>query len=112
MGRAGTRTCFVTVQRLIDTRDPVSNAKTQEWLQFTKAWVSIEPKRGTERAAAGSVESAVTHDIRGEYHDFIGVKVTDRIIFEGRVINIVGKMPDETTHADVLLHGVETDEVL
>jgi head-tail adaptor len=92
--------------------------KTQVWIERCTAFVNIEPFRGRENFTAAERESIVTHTIRGDYYDLIGVEATDRIIFspgmdyglsptvipdDAQVFQVLAVMPDYIGLNDVVL---------
>lgn len=96
------------------------------WVQHAQAWVSIEPQRGREGFSQGERESTVTHKIRGDYNELIGVDETMRIVWaqnmsyvyggsppawtisdDARVFDILAVMPDFEKRGDVMISALE-----
>jgi head-tail adaptor len=83
---------------------------TQSWIDLVPpSWrVSIEPAtaRDLEFVTAGTVLSAATHIVRGDFHP--GVTTATRMVFDGRQMSITGKQNLEERGITMELVAVET----
>lgn len=88
------------------------------WTTYRQAWVSIDPQRGRETFESGETVAAVTHKIRGDYQELIGVTPKMRIVAhptmafspvpdDARVFNILAVMPDFEGRGDVMISAEE-----
>jgi len=110
------RPCLVLFQSF--TTVDGQYGKTKTWVTQSTAWVNIEPVRGVERFVANEIESAVTHHVRGDYHDLIGITAKMRMVYSeamdygaspaevpdsASVYEILATMIDHNERGDVLL---------
>lgn len=113
------RGCLVLVESFTTTDGQYGLSKA--WASNRQVWVSIDPKRGDERYTANEKESVVTHVIRGDYYDLLGVTPEMRVIFnasmdysgspeipaDSKVYQILAVIPDENERGDTMLHVEE-----
>lgn len=85
--RAGRLNHFIAIERLEESRDPVTGLITEEWVLLAKVWAEVLDITGREYFAAGAIQSEATTKIRMRYR--AGLTTKDRIIHEGRELNIV-----------------------
>lgn len=107
---------YVTVQVASDTRDATTNESRRTWstlnvggrdIQF---WADLNPDRSNEIQVDLSQESYTIWTMRADYYDAKDVRSYHRIVFDGRVFQILGTMPDERFHRDFVAKLRETDE--
>lgn len=82
---------------------------TQSWVDLVPpTWrVSIEPAtaRDLERVTVGTVTSAASHIVRGDFHP--GVTTATRLVFNGRQLSITGVQNIEERGVTMELVAVE-----
>lgn len=115
------RNNLVLIQNKVETTD-AQWGNTYSWTEYGQFWVSIDPQRGREIFTAGENEAVITHKIRGDYQELIGVTEAMRIIFDpsmsyddgasppsaqipsnARVFDILAVMPDYEHRGDVMI---------
>lgn len=114
------RPCLVLIQTFSEVDGQYGLEKT--WADDRQVWVSIDPKRGDERNRANETESIVTHVIRGDYYDLLGVTPQMRIIYHpetgyagspsviadaSKVYQIHAVIEDENERGDVMIQVEE-----
>lgn len=110
------RRSFVTVQAASDTRDPNSNESRRTWATLNvggrdiEFWADLDPDRANEVQSGSSQESYTVWRMRADYYDAKDMRAYHRVVFDGRVFNILGIMPDERFHKDIVAKLRETDE--
>jgi len=88
-----------------------TGAPTSAWTDFAKdVRASVEPLQGREYLAASGQQAEVTTRFRLRY--IPGVTAAMRVVFEGRIFNIVTPIDPNMLHRELLLMTVETDETL
>lgn len=102
--------CFVTIEIPTTARDPVSNETHTSWSTHRQCWVGIDPNYARERFEGGSTESSVTHTFRGHYEEWKDVTGNMRVVFDGRVFNIIGVKLDFRHRQEAVITANETDE--
>lgn len=85
--QAGKLRHLVTIQKYVEGRDAMGGI-TKDYVEFSKAWASIQPMLGREKYTEQRVHSEQTHRINMRY--IPGVESTMRILFDGRVFELVG----------------------
>lgn len=114
------RSCMVLIEREgVVSSDPQWGDK-KGWIEFRKAWVSIQPNRGREVFRDDEKESVITHTIRGDFLDLDGVLETDRIVYndtheysahgipaDSRVFDILAVMPNFDGRDDIMIRANE-----
>jgi head-tail adaptor len=105
----GERRHVVTLQNPGPAAPDGDGGYTQTWADLDPAtWhVSIEPAttQDLERAAAGTVISAASHLVRGDFHP--GVTTQTRMVFDGQVFAITGVVNVEMRSVEMLCGAVE-----
>lgn len=90
---SGRRDRLVTIQRLVETRDPVSKAVTSTWVDHDTAFMAKVPLSGRERFASNQI-SASGDDEWDLAHredmdpDAVNVAKDYRLVYSGRVHDI------------------------
>lgn len=104
------RPCLVLIQTFFETDGQYGKAVT--WYDFATAWVNIEPVRGVERFVADERESAVTHVIRGDYHDLKNVTAKMRLIYSAAMEygNSPTEIPDSASVYEILAVMIDHNE--
>jgi SPP1 family predicted phage head-tail adaptor len=87
--RAGLLRHRLQLQRVDGTPDSFGQPGT-EWGTYATVWGSIEPLVGRERFTAQQVQAEVTHKVVMRANGAPDVRAKDRVVFEGRVFNILG----------------------
>jgi head-tail adaptor len=116
MNEGRRRNCLALFETFTETDGQFGATRT--WIEHCLAWVNIEPVRGREQFAAEEKESIVTHTIRGDYYDLIGVRPKMRMIYsplmeygaspmvipsDAQVFQVLAVMPDYNALNDVML---------
>ena len=116
------RTNYVLIQKKGPGEDQSGWDDTEDWIEHTRAWVSINPIRGREVSRDQMTLGTVTHDIRGDWMDLKDCTDAMRVVLaeDGiygvlpdplpsgvRSFDIVAVMRDEDNHDDVLLKAEE-----
>lgn len=111
---ASNRPNLILIQRKIETSGTWN--PTVAWVEFGRAWVSINPDRGREVFKGDQLSAVVTHTIRGEWMDLHQVDETMRIIYNDRhqygpvaddslVFDILAVMPNYDDRDDVMIQA-------
>lgn len=77
----------IEVQRATTTRDDW-NHETKTWAELDTLWAQINQDNTTLVGEAGAVSHVMRWKFRVRYFD--GLKLTDRISYDGRYFDIVG----------------------
>lgn len=85
MPAAGRLRHRVAIQRATRTRDSFGEA-IRTWSTLATVWASVEPLRGREFFDAEMVQAEVSH--RVIMRAYPGLQATDRLLYEGRVLEI------------------------
>lgn len=97
----------VQIQTRTAKTDTAGNVDSQ-WTDSAKAWAQVSPLSGDEAQRAGHTEATVMHRVRMRFRSGIPrIKPKDRIIFEGRTLNIVTARNLEEKRDEVILDCVE-----
>ena len=114
------RPCLILVQTYTEVDGQYAPVKT--WAEDRQVWVNIEPKRGIERHNSNETESIVTHVIRGDYYDLVGITPQMRVIYHpemsysgspsviddaSKVYQILAVIEDDNEHGDVMIQVEE-----
>jgi head-tail adaptor len=87
---------------------------TQSWFNLVPPELSVEIKPATakdlERVAAGTVIATASHIVTGPYH--AGVSTKTRIVFGGRVFQVVGVSNPEERNIETIAVCVELLEAI
>ena len=85
-----------------------------KWVEFQRAWVSINPDRGREISKGDERKSIVTHTVRGDLLSLENVTEEMRIIYNpqhdyepinpnSRIFAVLALMPDIDLRADMMI---------
>ncbi|WP_226578884.1 phage head closure protein [Acuticoccus sediminis] len=85
--RAGKLDRRVTLERLTDGGTDAFNVAIEEWAEVATVWAQARPNRGAERFTAAEVNGSAVMSFQIRYRSDVTVK--DRLVYEGRVWNIV-----------------------
>lgn len=77
----------ITIQRATETSDEFGGI-VQTWATLAEVWAAVEFVRDSERFQAGEIAAQITNRFAIRYG--LGVTVKDRIVFEGRIYEILG----------------------
>lgn len=77
----------ITIERATETTDAVGGV-VRTWGPIATVWAQVLPISDGERWRAQEVAASVTHRFRIRWG--VGVEVTDRILYDGRVFLISG----------------------
>lgn len=81
----------ITIQEIVIDRDSNGGVITS-WVDWGKAWASIEPLSVRDFIAANAEQSEVTARITMRYRE--GMQPTMRIIHNGKIYHMAGILPD------------------
>jgi SPP1 family predicted phage head-tail adaptor len=98
--RAGDLRRQITIQQ----RDATVDSFKQEvvtWTTFATCWAEIDPMSGRELMAAGAQQFEMTHEITIRYR--AGVTPAMRVLYQGRIFNIVAVIDNDTQHRKLTL---------
>jgi len=84
--RAGNLSKLVSIGHSIEAIDAVGGVELV-WTEYSKAWASITPLRGTEKWVSAEKHATATHAIRIRY--IAGVTPSMRIEYNDRVFDIL-----------------------
>lgn len=90
----------ITLQEYIATRDSFG-AEVEAWVDIGTVWASIEPLSGREFFAAQQVNAEVSTKITLRYRT--GIKPEMRVLFAGRVFEIVSVINLEEKNIQLVL---------
>lgn len=85
----------VTLQELVKTDDGYGGI-AETWRDVATVWAAVEPLSGDERYAAQQVQSDLTHRVTIRYR--AGVRPQMRVMYAGRVLQIVAVIDREERH--------------
>ena len=95
----------VEVQRYATSYDP-EGEPIQEWQLLAKAWAAIEPLKGEEYLAAMSTQARVSHKVTMRPLAAT-ISPADRIIYNGRILEIESVLNLEERDRELVLMCVE-----
>lgn len=72
-----------------------------EWAALGSCWASVQPLQGREFIAAQAAQSEVTTRITIRYRP--GITPADRVVFDGKVFNIVSVIDKRSQHDELQL---------
>lgn len=90
----------IVLQEHISSRDSFG-AELKTWSDKSKVWASIEPLSGKEYFAVQQVNAEVNTKITIRYRT--GIKPTMRVLFEGRVFEILSILNTEEKNIQLVL---------
>ena len=97
----------VQIQTRTAKTDAAGNADNT-WVDVAKAWAQVSPMSGDEAQRAGHTEATVMHQVRMRFRsDLPTRKAKDRIVFDGRVLNIVAVRNLDEGRDELVLNCVE-----
>jgi SPP1 family predicted phage head-tail adaptor len=85
--RAGKLDRRITLQRAIVATPSAFNEPTPDWVDIATVWAQQRPNRGAERFSAQEINGQAVMTFHIRYRS--DVTVQDRILYEGRLWNIV-----------------------
>lgn len=103
MSRAGQRRARITIQRYTSGRDAVGGF-LETWAEHKKAWARVIDLSGSEAEQGGKVDATATHRFNIRHND---VTPKDRIIWKGRIFNIVKVMDVHEKQRELNIETVE-----
>ena len=83
--RAGRLQKIITIQRYTTSKNSIGEV-VEDWTDLFTARAEIKPLTGKEIFANNMIRAEMSHKITIRYQD--GIKVTDRIVFNGRFFDI------------------------
>ncbi len=83
--RIGTLRHKVEIQALTVTEDAIGN-QVEEWTKVADVWAAVEPLQGDEKLAAAYIQADTTHRVTIRY--LAGITPADRLLFDGRILEI------------------------
>lgn len=90
----------VTLQERTTDQDE-TGAQIETWADVATVWGAVEPLSGRELFTAQQVKAEVTAQITIRYRS--GISATMRIVFEGRLYNILAVIDPEERHRELQL---------
>lgn len=95
--RSGTKNCYVSVMRAVETTDAATNAPIFTFSLWKNAWAHAETRRGREVAIEGQPVAESYTRFEFDYLDVAGITELDVIDYEGARYSITGLLPDMDT---------------
>lgn len=107
------RPCLVLIEQPVEGADGQYGPQVT-WTAVKQVWVSMDPVRGNERFKSNEIESAVSHDIRGDYYDLVDVTSRMRVVYDptmsygtvptgAAVYEILAVLVDHNSRGDIAL---------
>ena len=85
----------VTIQSRPTGRGILGDQSTA-WTDLVKCWAGIEQLQGRELSLAQAINSEVTHKVTMRYR--AGITAAQRVVYQGRVFNVLDVLDPETAH--------------
>lgn len=82
----------ISIQRLVETQNPVTGAVTVEWVLYAERWAEYVAQSVREFIAAAAVQSEVKGRFTVRTDELITADM--RVIHRGKAYQILGVMPD------------------
>lgn len=98
----------VTLQQFnldVDAHGDVRDDDDRNWKPVRTFWAAIDPVSGREFYEADQSQSQVTHKIRCRY--FPGLMTEQRLVYQGRIFEIVSVIDWELRHESYLIMAKE-----
>lgn len=95
----------ITIQEYTETRDSFG-AEIKNWTDKAFVYASVTPVSGREYYAASQVHSEVTAKVLIRY--LPGIESTMRVLFDGRVFEILSVINTEEKNTELVLMCKET----
>lgn len=98
----------VTLQqynKTVDSHGDVRDDDELNWKDVRSFWAAIDPVSGREFYEADQSQSQVTHKIRCRF--FPGLKTEQRLVYHGRIFEIVSVIDWELRHESYLIMAKE-----
>lgn len=105
--RAGDMRDRVTLRRWTPTNDP-GWGQQPGWSDVEEFWASVTPVAATERFTQAGVQSVMSHRIVCRYRTDLTSK--DRLVYRGRVLDIVGLHDPDGRKRELLIEAKENTE--
>jgi SPP1 family predicted phage head-tail adaptor len=102
--RAGTLKDRLTLQRFAANTDATWGT-TPGWAGTDGFWADVEPLGGSERTDNAGVQTTISHRIRCRYRDDVTSK--DRLLYRGRVLEIVSVIDADGARRELLIEARE-----
>ena len=90
--RAGRLRHQVSMQRMTETVDPDTGARSKDWVEVAKVWAEIAPLSARDFVQASALQSKVTARITIRYRPDITADM--RILHGDKIYSIAGVLPD------------------
>lgn len=90
----------VTIQEHVTGQDEFGQP-IDTWADVATVWAAVEPLRGREYFAAQQVNAEVTARIRTRYRK--GVRPSMRVLYDGRLYDILSVIDPEERHQELQL---------
>ncbi len=90
----------ITLQELVTGQDEAGQP-VDMWQDVATVWAAVEPLRGREYFAAQQVQAEVTTRIRIRYRR--GIRPEMRVLYDGRLFNILSVIDPEERHVELQL---------
>jgi len=95
--RSGTKNCYVSVYRLVESADPNTNAPIYVPTLWKSCWCNATPKKGRELEIDGQAVARSYIRFDFDYLDVVGITERDVIKFDGIDYAVTGLLPDLAT---------------
>lgn len=86
--RSGDLRHRITIQSLTNSQDSVGDI-TETWTTVGTFWGFVRPASAREQVIAGQLKAEVYHSVTMRWQGATAISPTMRILFEGKVLNIV-----------------------
>ena len=103
--RAGTLKERITLQRWAAGVDSTWGP-TPGWTNIGEVWADVTPVSGTERPDGKGIQTTISHEIRMRYRSDL-TTTKDRIVYRGRVLDIVAVVDVDGARREVLIEARE-----
>jgi len=90
----------ITIQEHVTDQDEAGQP-VDMWQDVATVWGAVEPLRGREYFAAQQVQAEVTTRIRIRYRR--GIRPEMRVLYDGRLFNILSVIDPEERHVELQL---------
>lgn len=97
---AGDYRHLVTIQQPVETTDDLGQPVTT-WSNVATVHAAVEPLEGRELFAAQAVRAETTTRVRIRYRS--GITPKHRLVYAGRVLNILSVIDPDERHREIVL---------
>ena len=90
----------IVIQANVPTRDS-SGEEVPAWHDFASPWATAEPLRGQEYLEARKLEADLDIRFRIRFHD--GLKPSMRVLFDGRIFDVISVIHVKSNRREIQL---------